>query len=168
MGSGEKLIEEEAKNACARQHSGIRLSVINKVDNGGMKGDGDNKRNKTGNETANGNREVSIEGSGFSVPFPGYNCEGGTRLINFQSSLDNVDGDGNNNDSTSIIRGLNNKSKILIEEEEAEDVCVVSPKENSRRIDIGEDDNNNDHIHDNKATMTTTTTRYLLRSKELT
>jgi hypothetical protein len=32
MGSGEKLIKEEAKNACARPHSGIRLSVINKVD----------------------------------------------------------------------------------------------------------------------------------------
>ena len=32
MGSGEKIIEEEAKNACAR-HSGIRLSIIDKVDN---------------------------------------------------------------------------------------------------------------------------------------
>ena len=32
VGSGEKIIEEEAKNACAR-HSGIRLSIIDKVDN---------------------------------------------------------------------------------------------------------------------------------------
>ena len=41
--SGEKIIEEEAKNACARLHSGIRLSVINKVDNDSMKGEYDNK-----------------------------------------------------------------------------------------------------------------------------
>jgi hypothetical protein len=67
-------------------------------------------------------------------------------LINFQSSLDNVDGDGNNNDIAPGIHGLNNNSEILIEEE-AEDVCVVSPKENSRRIDIGKDHNNNNHNH---------------------
>ena len=40
--SGEKIIKEEAKNACARLHSGIRLSVIDKVDNDSMKGDDDN------------------------------------------------------------------------------------------------------------------------------
>ena len=93
---------------------------------------------------------MSIGGSGFSVPSPGYNCKGVTMLIDFWSSLDNVDGDGNNNDSTSDIRGLNNNSKILIEEE-AEDARVVSPKENSRRIDIGEDNNNNNHVHNNKS-----------------
>jgi hypothetical protein len=60
VGSGEKIIEEEAKNACARPHSGIRLSVIDKVDNGSMKGDDNNKRNKTDNETANGDKEMSI------------------------------------------------------------------------------------------------------------
>ena len=59
-GSGEKIIEEEAKNAYARLHSGIRLSVMNKVDNNSMKGEYNNKRNKTDNETANGNKEVSI------------------------------------------------------------------------------------------------------------
>jgi hypothetical protein len=150
MGRGEKLIEGEAENACARPHSGIRLSAINEVDNNSMKGDDDNKRNKIANETANGNKEMSIGGSGFSMPSPGYNCKGCTMLINFQSSLDNVDGDCSNNDSTSGIRGLNNNSKILIEEE-AEGACVVSPKENSRRIDIGENDNNNDHIHDIKS-----------------
>jgi hypothetical protein len=32
VGSGEEIIKEEAKNACARPHSGIRLSVIDKVD----------------------------------------------------------------------------------------------------------------------------------------
>jgi hypothetical protein len=56
VGSGEKIIKEEAKFACARPHSGIRLSVINKVDNNSMKGDDDNERNKTANETANGNK----------------------------------------------------------------------------------------------------------------
>ncbi len=50
MGSGEKLIKEEAENACAKPHSGIRLSVIDevnaKVDNNSMKGDDNNKRKK--------------------------------------------------------------------------------------------------------------------------
>ena len=39
VGSGEKITKEEAKNACARPHSGIRLSFINKVDKDIMKGD---------------------------------------------------------------------------------------------------------------------------------
>ncbi len=55
---------------CARPHSGIRLSVINKVDNDSMKGGDNNKRNKTDNKTANGDKEMSIGGSGFSVPSP--------------------------------------------------------------------------------------------------
>ncbi len=136
--------EEEAKNVCARLHSGIMLSVIDGVDNDSMKGDDNNK--------GNGVKEMSIGGSGFSVPSPGYNCKDGTVLIDFQSSSDNVDGDGNNNNSTSGIHGLYNNSKIL-SEEEAEDVCVVSHKENSRRIDIGKVDNNNNnnHVHDNKS-----------------
>ncbi len=134
--------KEEAKNVCARLHSGIMLSVINEVDNNSMKGDDNNK--------GNGDKKMSIGGSGFSVPSPGYNCKGGTVLMDFRSSLDNVDGDGNNNDSTAGIRGLNINSKIL-SEEEAEDACVVSHKENGRRIDIGEDDNNNNHVHDNKS-----------------
>ena len=172
VGSGEKLIKEEAENACARPHSGIRLSVINKVDNNSMKGDDDNERNITNNKTANSNKEMSIRHSGFSVPSPGYNCESGTMLINFRSSSDNVDGDGNNNNSTSGIRGLNNNSKILIGEE-AEDVCVVyPPKENSRRIDIGKDDNNNNHNHnhnhnhDNKSKHNNNDNEILLKIQE--
>ena len=106
-------------------------------------------KEKTNSEPANGDKEMSIGGSGFSVPSPGYNCKGGTVLMDFRSSLDNVDGDGNNNDSTSGIRELYNSSKIL-SEEEAEDACVVSHKENSRCIDIGKDDNNNNQVHDNK------------------
>ncbi len=94
--SGDKLIKEEAKNVCARPHSGIRISVINEVDNGSMMGDDDNERNKTNNETANCDKEMSIGGSGFSVPSPGYNCKGDTMFIDFRSSSDNVDGDGNN------------------------------------------------------------------------
>ncbi len=77
VGSGEKIIKEEAENVCARPHSGIRLSVIDKVntevDNDSMKGDDNNKRNKTDNETASGNKEMSIGGSGFSLHSPGYN-----------------------------------------------------------------------------------------------
>jgi hypothetical protein len=80
VGSGEKIIKEEAKNACARPHSGIRLSVIDKVDNNSMKGDDNNKRNKTDNENANGEKEMSIGGSGFSLHSPGYNCQGGIVL----------------------------------------------------------------------------------------
>jgi hypothetical protein len=118
------------------------LSVIDEVDNNSMKGDDSNEGNV--------DKEMSIGGSGFSVPSPGYNCKGGTVLIDFWSSSDNVDGDGNNNNSTSGICELYNNSKIL-SEEEAEDVCVVSHKENSRCIDIGVDNNNNNHVHDNKS-----------------
>ncbi len=117
VGSGETLIKEEAENACARPHRGIRLSVINKGDNHSTKGDDDKERNKTDNETATGNKEMSIGGSGFSVSSPGYNCEGGIMLIDFQTSSDNVDGDSNNNNSTSGICRLNSNSNILIEEE---------------------------------------------------
>jgi hypothetical protein len=78
VGSGEKIIKEEAKNeCCARPHSGIRLSIINEVDNDSMKGDDDNE---TDNEPANGNKEMSIGGSGFSLHSPGYNYEGGMVL----------------------------------------------------------------------------------------
>ncbi len=59
--------KEEAKNVCARPHSGIMLSVIYEVDNVRMKGD---------DTEGNCNKEMSIGGSGFSVPSPGYNCEG--------------------------------------------------------------------------------------------
>jgi hypothetical protein len=38
-GSGEKLIKEEAKDACARPHSGIRLFVINEVKEDSMEED---------------------------------------------------------------------------------------------------------------------------------
>ena len=80
MGSGEKIIKEEAKNTCARLHSGIRLAVIDEFDNDSMKGDDNNERHKTNNEAASGYNEMSIGGSGFSLHSPGYNCEGGIVL----------------------------------------------------------------------------------------
>ncbi len=39
VGSGEKLIKEEAEDACARPHSGIRLFVINEVNKDRMEED---------------------------------------------------------------------------------------------------------------------------------
>jgi hypothetical protein len=108
------------------------------------------KDTKTNNEITNSNKEASIGGSGFSVPSPDDNCKagvesgiGGIFSINSQPSSDAFNKDDNYNDSTSGIRGFNNEDKILIEEE-AENACMVSPRENSRRIDIGNDEDNND------------------------
>ena len=61
-------------------HSGIRLSVIDEVDNDSMEGRDDNERNKTNNETENGDKEMSIGVSGSSLHSPGNNCEGGIVL----------------------------------------------------------------------------------------
>ena len=135
MGSVEKLIEEEAKDACARPHSGVNNSTEE---------DNDSKRNEANNETANSNEEASIGGSGFPAPSPNDNSEGGIDsvigrglLIDSQSS--------NNNDSTSGIGGLNNDHKILIEEEE-EDTCMGSPRENRHIVtgnnEFGNEDDN--------------------------
>ncbi len=81
----EDKVEEEAKDACARQHSGIKLSVINEVDNNSTEEDDNNKRNKSDCEIANSNKEASIGGSGFSVLSPNYKCKG---------SIDSVIGGG--------------------------------------------------------------------------
>jgi hypothetical protein len=136
--SVEKSIKEEAEVACARPHSGIRLSVINEVSKDSTDKEDDNKRNKSNNETANDNQKESIGGSGFLLPSPDDNCKGGIDsviggglLIDSQSSADAVNEDCTYN-STSGIRRLNkNDIKILIEEE-AENACVGSPKENRR------------------------------------
>jgi hypothetical protein len=80
------IIEEEAKNACTR-HSGIRLSVIDEVDNDIMEGRDDNERNKTDNETENGDKEMSIGGSGFFLHSPGYNYKGGIVLNIHNNSI---------------------------------------------------------------------------------
>jgi hypothetical protein len=101
VGSGEKLIKEEAEDVCARLHSGIRLSVINEVNKDSTEEEDNEEWNQTDNETAINNEEASIGGGGISVPSPD-NCKGcivsGTRgglLIDSQSSSDAVNGDGN-------------------------------------------------------------------------
>ncbi len=59
--SGEKLTKEEAKDACARQHSGIRLYVINEVNKDSTEEEHNHERNQTNNETtANNNKDASI------------------------------------------------------------------------------------------------------------
>jgi hypothetical protein len=96
VGSCEKLIKEEAKDACARPHSGIRLSVTNKVNKDSTKEEDSNKRNQTNNEIANKIKEASIGGGGISVPFPndfkGYIVSGtrGGLLIDSLLSSDTV------------------------------------------------------------------------------
>ena len=70
VGSGKKLMKEEAKDACARPHSGTRLSVINEVNKDSTEEEDNDERNQSDNETANGKEEASIGGGGFSVPSP--------------------------------------------------------------------------------------------------
>jgi len=61
--SGEKLRKkEEAKDACARPHSGIRLYVINEVNKVSSEEEDNDERNRTNNEmTTNDNKEASME-----------------------------------------------------------------------------------------------------------
>ena len=80
MGSGEKIIEEEAKNASARPHSGIRLSVIDEVDKDSTEQkdeDEINKNNKMKPQLTTRRQTMDNGGSGFSMPSPKNNCEGG-------------------------------------------------------------------------------------------
>jgi len=140
VGSGERLIEEEAEDTCAspyRYQPTTTLDVLATT-------------HSTNDEITNSNEEASIGGSGFSVPSPDDNCEagvdpaiGGGYLIVSRPSSDAYNKDDNDNDSTCGIRGINNEKKILVEEE-AEDACVVSPREKSRRIDIGNDEDAKD------------------------
>ena len=64
-----------------------------------------------------GNKTVSIGGSGYAVPSPDDNCEGGidslidwSLLIDSQSSSDAVNKDDNNN-STPGTHGLNKNNE---------------------------------------------------------
>ena len=71
MESGKKIIEEEAKNASARPQSGIRLSVVDEVDK-------DSTEQKDEDEQLTTRRQTMDNGgSGFSMPSPNNNCEGG-------------------------------------------------------------------------------------------
>ncbi len=81
-----KLIKEEAMDACARLHSGIRLthvhghtvasgSMINEVIKDSTEKEDNDERNQTDNDITNKNKEASIGGGGFSMPSPN-NCKG--------------------------------------------------------------------------------------------
>ena len=94
------------------------------------------------------NKMASMVGSGFFVPSPDNNCNdgidsaiGGCLLIDSQSCSDAVNEDCTNNITSGICRLNKNNNKIL-SEEEAEDGCVGSLREN-RRTDFGtnKDDN---------------------------
>ena len=71
MGSGEKLIEEEAKNASARPHSGIRLSVIDEVDKDSTeeKDEGERKKNDKMKQQLT-TRKQKMEEEAFPCPPP--------------------------------------------------------------------------------------------------
>jgi hypothetical protein len=82
------------------------------------------------------------------VPSPD-NCKGyivsgirGGLLIDSQLSSDTVNGDGNDN-STSSNCGLNKNNDKLLIEMEVEDVCVRSHRQNWR-INIDNDEDNNE------------------------
>jgi hypothetical protein len=84
VGSGEKLIKEEAKVACARPHSGIRLFMINEVNKDSMeedyKDEGSTEKdiNKESNKSEGEKLDCVRTGSGgFFVSSPNNDCEGG-------------------------------------------------------------------------------------------
>ncbi len=84
MGSGKKLIKEEAKDACARPHSSIRLFVINEInkysieedymDEGSTEEDINKESNKSKEKKLDCVRTVS---GGFFVFSPNNDCKGG-------------------------------------------------------------------------------------------
>jgi hypothetical protein len=126
--SGEKLInKDEADDTCTRPHSGIKLYVINAVNEDNTEEENCDERNQTDNETtANDNEEASIGSGGFSVPSPD-NCksciDSGIRdlmLIDSQSSSDFANEDGNDNNALGIC-GLNKNNNKLLIKVEAED-----------------------------------------------
>jgi hypothetical protein len=66
--SGKKLIKEEAKDVCARPHSGIRLFVINEVSKDSMEGDYKDEGNIKNNNAKEKNADsVRTGSSGFFV-----------------------------------------------------------------------------------------------------
>ena len=71
MGSGEKIIEEEAKNASARPHSGIRLSVIDEVDKDRTEQKDEVERNKNNKiKPQLTTRRQTMDNGGVAFPCP--------------------------------------------------------------------------------------------------
>ncbi len=69
MESGNKLIKEEAKDVCARPHSGIRLFVINEVSKDSIEEDHEDDSNKGNNNAKDKNADsVRTGSSGFLCP----------------------------------------------------------------------------------------------------
>jgi hypothetical protein len=82
--SSDKLIKEEAKDTCARPHSGIRLFVINKVNKDSMEEDYKDEGstevniNKESNKSEGEKLDCVRTGSGgFFVSSPDNDCKGG-------------------------------------------------------------------------------------------
>ena len=90
-----------------------------------MEGCDDNERNKTDNETENGNKEMRIGGSGFSLHSPGYNCEGGIVLNihnnNIHEGVDESTGAGGMFGSRPVYPiSVNHAIKIFVEAQGAD------------------------------------------------
>jgi hypothetical protein len=83
VGSGEKFIKEEAKDACVRPHSGIRLFVIYEVNKDSMEedykdeGSTEEDINKESNKSEGKKMDCVRTGSGgFFVSSPNNDCKG--------------------------------------------------------------------------------------------
>ncbi len=70
MGIVEKIIKEEAKDACVRPHSGIRLSAINIVDNDSTEEDNDSKEMKLTMKLEMATRTYALEVVASPCPPP--------------------------------------------------------------------------------------------------
>jgi hypothetical protein len=84
VGSGENVIKEEAKDVCARPHSGIRLFVINEVNKDSMEEDYEDEGsteediNKESNKSEGKQLDyVRTESGSFFVSSPNNDCKGG-------------------------------------------------------------------------------------------
>jgi hypothetical protein len=84
VGSDEKLIKEEAEDACARPHSGIRLSVINEVNKDSIEEDYEDEGSREEDiNTESNNSEgkkldcVRTGSGGFFVSSPNNDYKGG-------------------------------------------------------------------------------------------
>ncbi len=113
VGSGEKLIKEQAKDACARLHSGIRLFVINEVNKDSMEedykdeGSTEEDINKESNKSEGKKSDcVRTWSSDFFVSSSNNDCEGGIDSM--------IGGGGPNNSQASCGIGNNDGNKVYV------------------------------------------------------